>query len=88
MVKTRRIRLNKNRMLFRPKSDLFPFGGISILLLERGENVRSAGGAKYYLEPDGRVTMVLNKVMSDEDPTKRASHTFDKKEWKILPKKK
>ena len=84
-----RQRINKAKFWFYPKSELFPFGGISIALLEmEGVNIQEAGGARYYRNPDGTVTMEMVKIKDEADKTKPLSHTFSKEEWRPIRKKK
>ncbi len=73
----------------RPESKLFPFGGISIALIELGfVSVKDVGGARYYRNPDGSMTMEMKEIMDEEDSTKPLSHTFKKEEWELVRKRK
>jgi hypothetical protein len=77
-----RQRLNKDKLWLRPESKLFPFGAISIALIEGGfGGIKDAGGARYYQNPDGTLTMEMNTIRDESDKTKPLSHTYQKEEW-------
>lgn len=84
----KRQRINKKNIWLRPEYPDFPFGAISIVLLEGGfGSIIEAGGARYYKNPDGTLTIEMNSIMDETDETKRLSHTYKKEEWGLVRKK-
>lgn len=85
----KRQRLNKDKIWLQPESELFPFGAISIALIEGGfSGIKEAGGARYYKNPDGTLTMEMKTIKDEKDAIKPLSHTYKKEEWSFVRKKK
>lgn len=84
----KRHRVNKSLIWLKPASELFPFGAISIDLIEKGSiSIKDAGGARYYRNFDGTLTIEMNTVKNEQDNTKPLSHIFEKKEWGFVRKR-
>lgn len=80
----KRRRLNKKHLVLIPQDPDVPFGAITIYLWEHaGISILDAGGAKYYANADGTMTMEMNQVFTEDESgnKKRLSHTFTASEW-------